>query len=277
MVATLDFVVRVAQRAVVAIVDGAADGQAALQQLGVVLPFVDHVSGGLPLEPAHALIKVLVLPMLLLAGRDRLFGPRAHDQARIARLGVPAAFRKPFAEGPHVGDEVVPPQRTQRGVLFLAIEQPPQANPMGPGLPKDLVDITARSHPDRLGVAGIFLLKEILAVEQGQHLFSAGLGNSLALPGEHFVAHLPGHHGTCPQGGQVQRTGKADLAEPGGVQRVPLSAVQNAIPIGIAGNDKLDRLLHSRPQAAKPLVVNRHLVLAQDPQNPPALAVVSVF
>ena len=124
--------------------DGARHGQALSEHT-----FPEHVAGGLVFEAVHALVEVAGCPIRTFAFGLCIVPIRAreaaHEQARFARHGIPAAGLVNLAIGPHVRSEVVAPERLERRNRLRLRQDARQPDLESPALAEDLVDLAARA------------------------------------------------------------------------------------------------------------------------------------
>ena len=244
MVAAFDFVVRIAQVPIVAIVDRTRDRHALLDQA-----FGNHVRRSLPLEAGHAFIEIAKLPGIVPFLVEAALRPRTHDEPLIVFVGIPTPASEGAAEGSDMRHEVVFIQGNQGRACLRWIKQMPQADLVCPELAKHLIDVTACSHRNVVGVLRVKFVEEILSVIQLQDRFSPLVGNGFTFLRKSRVPHLGGHRFAGTQGRQVKRSKEGNTPEPSGVEGVMLRALQDAVAIGIALNHKLNRLLNIGPGA----------------------------
>ena len=228
MVAAFDFVVRISFGGVVAVVDGAGDGEALFDHA-----FGDHVGGDLIFESAHALVEIAELPVFFPVVTFFAFGPGAHYQAALAGECVRSSFFVGFFEGADVGCEIVFPKGLECGFGVFFAKDSAEPELKGPALSEDLVDVAAGAGADGVEVIGVFELDEIFAVEEFEDVLAALVGDFLAAVSEIGIVHFQGHGAGGVERGDVERGEESDFSVPGGVEGVVLGAFDDAVVVGV--------------------------------------------
>ena len=143
-----------------------------------------------------------------------------------------------------------------------------------PALPEDLVNLAARAGIDRVEMFRVNLVDEILAVEKlRDEIFPARFKNAATLPRELRVARFIGHFRRRRERREIQPAQPRHRPEPIGVERVVLVALDEAVVVGVLGDEPLRGQLDLRPVAFEKFRVRRHLMFAQRAQNRPRLRV----
>lgn len=179
-----------------------------------------------------------------------------------------------MAEWPDVRREVKLPERLERLFHLLFSKQPAQPCLKGPTLTKQLIYFAAAVRADLVESRGIGHLLEVFAIPKVLFkIRGAQVGKGFALKDKVSVADFPGHLLARPDCRQSQTADPRHFSIPGGIERIILRPVENAVAILVQGKDPANRLFDIGLVSAEEGVVRRYEIIAIGAQDCAGLSV----